>query len=267
MRRMRLFSGNEEGQRIEERSKLTIGKQPIIHRLKHAVPYFERLETSLILKKWKMPRNLTIITCHNYKNIPLFEKCLRLHMILDYVVLFEKRNPWKGTYKIENIYHFLTKKYKSMGVRKTPYVLYCDASDVIIKKDLFKVMDAFESLECDLVFGSTMSGRGWSRKSKVWEWNHVIAKKRNRYLNAGVCMGKWDFMTEVFEEAIKYIDIDNRIVEREVLDRYGIEASEVEKHYPDPYERNSDQDILRAIHPLFWPDMSIDYFNDLIYRN
>lgn len=266
MLKMRLFEGNEEGQKLEKKQKLTLGNQPIIHRMKHAIAFQEEKEKTTAIERWELPGDLLIITCHNSKEITLFEKNLRMYGF-NHVSLHDYRNPWKNTYKIENLYYFLSGDYINFRVRKCPYVLFCDAFDVVICDNPAEIISRFKESNCDLLFGSTMSKRGLARTSRILQWNNIIGKKRDRHLSAGVCVGKWDFILKVYEEALKYIDIDNRYLEYEILKKYGIEAPETTKNWPDNFVRHSDQDILRIIHPLFYPQMEIDYFNYLCYRN
>ena len=222
--------------KIPRGKKLRAGYQPIIHRQKR-VEVFWPLDPSLE-NKFKCPENLTIVTVSTYSEKSIFEQSLDFLGIVNYVVLSKLiETVWHGMYKIKWILEFL-----QSGKCKTEYLLYCDARDTILIDDPQRVLDIFETMECELIFNSTKQKRGilW-HMPQFLDWMRIVAKKGGRYLNAGAFIGKTKFIQQVLESAVTLIG-----------------------RFPRPY---SDQEILRYLHPAFYPEMDIDYCNHIFYRN
>lgn len=240
--------------------KLLRTMQPITHRLHIAVSQFETMKrTGSLYKKFKKPEELTIITCHNYGSRTLFEQNMDYLGIEDYVVMGKEYDIWKCVYKIG-----LVLEYMNSNVKKTPYILICDACDVIIKDDPRKIIHIFKYMNFDILFGSTMYYKDWEYMPDKHEWAKSISKKEKRYLNAGVCIGKWDFVKKVFAYASKYVVPDSLYDcadgrARHISSQYGTLSN-----FP---EGAGEQTIFRYIHDKFYPRMDIDYNNYLIYRN
>ena len=99
------------------------------------------------------------------------------------------------------------------------------------------------------------------------EWTDRIAKESGygeRYLNAGVFVGKTSFLREVMEAAMEYVTEDaiSRREYEEMLQKEGAR----ENLPPFPKGMRSDQLILRYLHRQFYPRMKIDYKNRLALR-
>jgi len=198
----------------------------------------------------KKPDDLTIITCHNYSEPPLFEQSLKFFGIQDYVVLNESfKGPWHHSLKLEWML-----KYLKSGRCITEFLLFCDARDSVICGDLEQVIHFFKLLsDCDLLFNSTMAHYGiYYANRDVWLQTQVITKKKGRYLNSGVYIGRSDYITEIFEKAVTLVKAAEPISF----------SPEGEKNYI--YQ---DQDILRLMYPVLYPRIDIDYWNDIFYRN
>jgi hypothetical protein len=61
---------------------------------------------------------------------------------------------------------------------------------------------------------------------------------------------------------------DNDITEEKYRQLgYGVYNMELCERLPEFPKGCQDQDILRYIHPQFYPDMKIDYDNELAFRN
>ena len=217
-----------------KRPKLSPGHQSIIHRYKY-IDYFFPLDPNL-KNKFTKPENLTLVTAHNYSEKSIFEQSLDHFGITPYVVL-KKEGEWRDRYKIDWMLEFL-----QAGECKTEYLLFCDARDAFVIDDLHKAFDIFLKMKCELVFNSTMSTRGIMKNMpQLWSWTKRVARKRTRYLNAGAFIGRAAFIQKVWEAALPLIG-----------------------RFPNPED---EQDILRYLHPVFYPELDIDYANDIFYRN
>lgn len=219
------------------RRKWRLGMQPITHR-RQKIKLQWPLDLSL-RGAFRRLEDLTIITVSTRKEKSVFEQSLDFLGIEGCVVLsglFE--GDWRHVLKIKWILEYL-----SSGKCKTPYVLYCDAFDAIMRDDPQKVLDTFRRLGNKIIFGSTMSRRGiFNVVPDLFEWTQTVARKSGRYLNAGVFIGEVDFTKFIFSEASKLIG----------------------KFHRTDY---SDQDIFRYLHRIFYPDVDIDYLNEIVYRN
>jgi len=250
-------------QNITREKKLTVGHQPIIHRTKWANFFFLIMKRDPLMEGvFKCPNNLTVATVNTYREKSLFEKSLD-YVGVDHVVLQEPfKGPWKSILKLKFVLNYL-----KSGSCKTDYFLYCDARDAILWDDPQKIVDVLESTECDLLFGSTMFKGGWMCMPKVREWTKTVARKKGRYLNAGVFIGKPDFIKEVLEEASKYFSKKGLTkLQYDKLGR-GLRDTKLCKALPKYPKGALDQDILRFLHPKFYPKMDIDYRNQIAYRN
>jgi hypothetical protein len=217
--------------------KLRLGMQPITHRMKKVKVQWP-LDPSLE-GAFRKPDDLTIITINTTGQKGYFERSLDFLGIEDYVVLKgEFEGPWRHVLKIGWIVDYL-----ESGECGTPYLLYCDSFDSILRDDSQKVLDIFLRMGKMIVFGSTMSRRGiFTHFPDLFEWTLEVGKKSGRYLNAGTFIGETEFVRKVYGVAEGMIGIY-------------------------PRTDYSDQDIFRYLHPVFYPHMDVDYFNELFYRN
>jgi len=234
--------------------KIAAPYSSIIHREKFAVKYFRDLRTAYWMwHAYKTPKELTIITLHNYTEKSLFERSLDFLGIDDYVVLTELfEGPWRHTLKIQWILNYLR-----TGKCKTKYLLYCDARDSILRVDPQIVLDLFLERNVSLLFNATMSKKGFSAMPEILDWTRCHSPRSGRYLNAGAFIGSTNLIQRVFEEAMKYIDPDE----------YFVRATPKFDELPEYPKGADDQNILRYILPTFHPAMDIDYYNRIFYRN
>jgi len=160
--------------------------------------------------------------------------------ITDYEVLrWPTQGSWRNIFKI-----ILVLNYLQSRECKTPYILYCDAFDTIVVNDLRKAVTVFEASGTQVLFSSTVGvGNIYREQNDLWEWSRSVALRDKRYLNAGVYIGTTDFVTRMLDEALKLV-------------------GKVSKH-----STRSDQDVLRYLHRDLYPEMGIDYFNEIAYRN
>ena len=241
--------------------------QPIIHDRHIVKDAFETLKSQTEKNIFENPDNLTIVTCRNegsmedriishlsgYEDVSILESNLD-YLGIDLVVLKDARLPWRNTFKFEIVLNYL-----NSGECDTEYFMYCDAIDVIFKDDPQRVIDIFESEDCDALFMSTNATDGYSCMPEVKEFADKINGGNGRYLNSGVYIGKTSFVKEMFEEAIKYAI------------PHGVTMGEYHewlKTNPPNYPQGSqDQDIFRYIEPKFYPRLKIDYKNKMAYRS
>jgi len=239
------------------------GGQLIVHRYKKAIWRFSDMVEEGNLKN-KLPGNmrrirkvrnvyknafrnsdlsdLAIVTVHNYDEKSLFEQNLDFLGVEDYTVL-KHSGEWKMTHKYVYLLEFIEEC-------KKPYILFCDARDTVFIDDPAKIVPAFKKFKCEVLFNSTLSARGifksyeWTAPLYWWTRGIIGLGWRKRYPNAGVFIGKVEFVKEIAETILFYCE------------RMGCR-----------YPPNSDQDVLRSIYPWYWPRMLIDCYNYLIYRN
>ena len=164
-------------------------EQPIIHDRHIVKEQFQKLKANGELK-FKKPDNLTIATCRNsgtledriiphlsgYEQTSILEENMK-YLGLDLVVLRDDRLPWRNTFKFEMLHNYL-----KSGECTTEYFMCLDAIDVIWRDKPQRVIDMFESFDCDALFMSTNSTDGYNCMPEVKEWVDTINKK-NRYLN------------------------------------------------------------------------------------
>ena len=138
--------------------------QPLVHDRHIVKKEFQNLVNNQ-LKQFDMPENLTIVTCRNegtledriiphlsgYEEESILESNMR-YLGLDLVVLRDDRLPWRNTFKFEMLHNYL-----KSGECTTEYFMSLDAIDVIWRDKPQRVIDMFESFDCDALFMSTNS--------------------------------------------------------------------------------------------------------------
>ena len=241
--------------------------QPIIHDRHIVKGAFEILKSKVERNSFKLPDDLTIVTCRNegsmedriishlsgYGDVSILESNLD-YLGIDLVVLKDARLPWRNTFKFEMICNYL-----NSGKCTTEYFMCCDAIDVIFQDDPQTVIDIFESFDCDCLFMSTHGLDGYSCMENVKNFVDKINGDSGRYLNSGVYIGKTSFVKEMFDMAMEYA-----IPHGVTMGGYR----EYLESKPEDYPRGSqDQDIFRYIEPKFYPRMKVDYQNMMAYRS
>ncbi len=235
---------------------------PIIHNKRLAeILYAMMVRFPSVGNLYRRPHDLEIITAHNYAEISLFEKSLASLGINDVTVLQEPFNgPWRNTLKLK-----WTKKHLESNRQGPAYVLFCDADDTVLIGDPNKILNTFISKNCKLLFMSTSFMGGFACMPQVKKWSDGIFP--GRYLNSGVFVGERDFLLAVLTEAHKYITENDITAEASQRLGHGVFSKALCERLPDYPKGAQDQDILRYIHPQFYPDMQIDYGNELAFRN
>ena len=241
--------------------------QPIIHDRHVVKKVFEHMKANEINKgAFKRPNNLTVLTAKNegehdrmiphlqgYNEITIFEQSLNYLGIDDYVVLSKKMDAskWRCSHKINWVLDYL-----NSDKCETELILCCDAIDVIFTDDLQRVVNIFESFECDLLFMSTKDNNGYHFMPDVLEF--VNDTHPNRYLNAGVWIGKVDFVKDFLKTASQFVG-ENDVTFAE----YGEWLTKPNPNYP---AGGYDQDIFRFLEPKFYPQLKVDHENLMAYR-
>jgi len=264
--------------------------QPIIHDRHIVKKAFELFKSQNVWKKnfntmdstssvvdnpfdpiFQHPKDLTIVTCRNegtledriiphlsgYEETSILEENMK-YLGLDLVVLKDDRLPWRNTFKFEMLHKYLNAWKNGRGYCTTKYFMCLDAIDVIFVDDPQRVIDIFESFDCDALFMSTHSTDGYNCMPKVKEWVDTI-NIPGRYLNSGVYIGKTSFVKEMVEEAMKYT-----IPHGVTMDDYRDYLNSQPADYP---KGSQDQDIFRYIEQKFYPRIRVDYNNIMAFRS
>ncbi len=243
--------------------------QPIVHDRHHVKRLFESMKANNTHKNFfTKPNNLTILTCRNkgsmedriiphlkgYEDVSILESSLDYLGIKSPVVLRDDRLPWRNTFKFEMILNYL-----QSGKCNTEYFMYCDAIDVIFVDNPQKVIDIFESFNCEALFMSTNATDGYGCMPETKKIIDKINGGNNRYLNSGVYIGKTKFIEKIIKEAMKYA-----LPHGVTMDKYHDYLKLNPPNYP---QGSQDQDIFRFIEPKFYPKLKVDYQNLMAYRS
>jgi hypothetical protein len=231
--------------------------QPLIHREKLARRILDRMNSSpSYAKRFAKPDELTIVTAHDYPEKSLFEQSLDYVLDGDYVVLQRPTQGfWRNWLKVRWLHEFLAN-----GGCKTEFLLFCDASDVVLKGDPRVALDLLDQRRCDWLFMSTNSGVGSAQIPWLHRWADSI--RPGRYLNAGVWVARTVFAKTVLAEMAQL-------------------AERLEQHHPHGHRGmwidardglpacrfGCDQYLFRSLQPRYHPRMQVDYDNQLAYRN
>lgn len=243
--------------------------QPVVHDRHLVKEIFHNMKRNNVHRNaFEIPSNLTIVLCRNrgslahktiphlsgYEEYPILQQNLEYLGINDYVVL-SKELPWQWTDKIRLILKFLQEEKCD-----TELLMYCDPIDVIFRDSPQRVIDIFESFNCDLLFMSTTPGvnDGYNCMPDVKLWADSDPERRGRYINAGVFIGKTTFIKEFLEDSLNYCT-DN--------DCMTHNWQEYLKSKPVNFPvGGADQDIFRFLEPKYYPRVKVDYRNIMAYR-
>ena len=235
---------------------------PVIHNKRLGeILYGMMIQVPELQGCYHRPANLEIVTCHNYPVLSLLEKSLDYLGIKGGTVLKENFDgPWRNTFKLKWLLAYLEKFPDG-----PENVLFCDADDAIVAGDPAKTLAVFQRKKCKLLFMSTSFMGGYACMPEMKLWSDQI--RPGRYLNSGVYIGRRDYLTTVLKKASAYITDADITAEESKRLGHGVFNTELCRRLPDYPRGSQDQDILRYIHPQFYPDMQIDYDNELAFRN
>jgi hypothetical protein len=244
-------------------------EQPIIHNRFIVKEIFELMKKQGTYKGlFSCPSSLTITTCRNsgpmtdriipelegYEDVSLLESSLQHLGIHTLNRLESSELPWRNTFKFE----LLNEYFNSVECTGTEYFMCCDAIDVIFRDDPHRVIDIFESFDCDMLFMSTNSTDGYDCMPEVFDIVKTINGDNGRYLNSGVYIGRTSFVREVIRDCMK-LAIPHGVT----MDDYREYLDSKPKDYP---KGSQDQDIFRYLEPHFYPRIKVDYENRMAYR-
>lgn len=211
------------------------------------------------------PTNLHIVLVHNYDKEPLMARSLRCAGIHDFVTMTpDGPGPWRHTEKLRALNDFLQ---SSRSARE--YLLYADSDDAVLRNDPARAVNLLHECSCDLLFSGTSHPAGYRWMPEVARWANSHADQHaggaeHQYLNAGVFVGKTDFLREVVAAAMEYVTTEDLTMPEYV--RAQMEHS-LSDQCPDfPKGVGCDQAILRYLHPWFYPRMKIDFRGQLASR-
>jgi hypothetical protein len=204
------------------------------------------------------PSNLTIITCHNYTEKTYAEKHMD-YVGIDYVTLQpdDLTARWRNSNKISLPYEYIRD-----GKCNTDYVLLIDSDDVVFVNDPSTCITAFDSYGCDMLFCAVY--RKVNNYQLMEEKREEIVKLSNAemYINAGVWIGKINSVLDILENAYSFVDdsvYNGKYSDYVDLRNGRMDISFRDEWFPNyPYGVPSDQDILRWIHPEYYPRMLVD---------
>lgn len=176
---------------------------------------------------------------------------------INYVIL---DNYQKWISKIEGLKDYISINYKDLP----EYILYLDAFDTLILKDILNPKALLDYYNCKVLFNSepaywhtgfpTPDGANVDYYDKLYYegkdyYTHLNKKKYNRFfdngLNAGVFLGIKDYMLEILEKAL-FLMKDNP-----------------EKEFPHGCQ--DDQCTLRYLHNTYFDNISVDLYNNFFY--
>ena len=235
---------------------------PVIHNKRLGeILYSMMTQVPELRCRYRRPVDLEIITCHNYPSRSLLEKSLDYLGIGEHTVLKERFDgPWRNTFKLKWLLRYLEQFPEG-----PEHVLFCDADDAIVAGDPAKVLSVFQRKKCKLLFMSTSFMGGYACMPEMKRWTDQI--RPGRYLNSGVYIGRRDYLATVLRAASAYITDADITAEESKRLGHGVFNTELCRRLPEYPKGSQDQDILRYIHPQFYPHMQIDYDNELAFRN
>ena len=208
----------------------------------------------------RCPDNLTIVLIHNYEKTPLMEQSLRYAGIANYVVLKPVyEGEWRDSIKLTTLLNYL-----QSGACQTEFLLYADSRDAFLRAEPQKAITYLQELNCDCLFSSESACYGYECMPEIKAWanqNAVTHGYQEQYINTGVFFGRTKFISELLQEAKQYI-VPTEFSRAEF--RQHLFAGSLCNVLPNfPKGVGSDQQIIRWLHPHFYPRMQCDYAGHL----
>lgn len=118
---------------------------------------------------------------------------------------------WNNTKKIESILNDLNEI-------KTEYVLILDGRDTIITHNLDDTfIEKFESLGKPIIYNGTPFAFPEEEIESLYDL--LACKNRNKFLNAGVCIGKRDALIEFYNYVLEEKKLDPKTISEQLLVR------------------------------------------------
>jgi hypothetical protein len=234
------------------RFKTNFNNAPILHDSQLGNRYQRLIEADIKFQNsFQSDPRLSIYLAHNYDHQSLLERNLNYLGIKDYKCLNLPLKPWSHVLRLR----FFVKWLETC---KTEYVLHCDADDVVFTKSPKEILDLFFKFNAKLVYGSTDFSRGYQCMPDQFSW--AESKHPARYINAGVFIGKTQFVLQFYKNVLNYVSD----TPSSAKDFYEDELRFKEKF---PYGIGCDQPIVRFLEPEFYPDIKLDADNNFVFRN
>jgi hypothetical protein len=206
------------------------------HRFK---PHWDEVRNAFFsspVQRVEPPADLTLITCNNgHEAMGLLERsCQRWGQ--PYLTCGQGRDPWVNSKdKPEAILDALDRV-------NTDYVMYADSRDAILVRELTSVVPTLkkEYPGCRLLMGADRINWPNVKRFKTFEQSLPGADNAGKfsYLNGGVWVGERDFAREFFRRVLKTS--------------------------PVPEAAESEQGLLKALFPDYYPELQLDYQSKII---
>jgi hypothetical protein len=230
---------------------------PIVHDDEIAQGIQASLERAGTLRNaFSCPSDLSIFTAHNYPEPSLLERNLAFLGVSNVHVINRPVTTWSNSLRVRWFVDYLENDCR------TPYVLYCDANDVILQDSPQAALDRFHEARCGVYFCSTKWSHGYSCIPDVRNWAERVHP--GRYLNCGVFMGRADAAIEVFRRVLDYVTDDDT---RDNADSQAFYRDELKYAEGFPRGTGCDQAILRYLEPQLYPGVQIDAESRMVWRN
>jgi hypothetical protein len=198
---------------------------------------------------------LTIVLINTWGRPTLMERCLAHLGIRDHVVLGAGITTWDWALKAT-----LLRDYLRTGMsRRTEYVMYLDAGDILLFTDPCVLVERFTARDAELVFMGESVAYPWGYPA-LEEKERVIAARENclpffRFLNSGAFIGKRDYLWSVLEDT----DLSDDAYYRQKFE------------WDSPSQREDgrvfcDQLMWRNTYCARYPEIKLDYNADMFIR-
>jgi len=212
----------------------------------------------------RLPDSLTVLLVHDRTHETVMERSLRYLGIREFLVARPASGTrWKNALKVE-----LGLEALRNHPTPTPYVLYADADDCVLRDDPAKAIELLERSEHDVLFSNTPYRDPGGHMPEVHDWVDASCPPgtgRARYLNAGVFIGRWEAVVEIFETAEACLAVPAGESPPRATSRRAIGDVVAAENFP--YGRSSDQRVLRYLQPQFHPSVGVDFTGQLAHRH
>ena len=204
----------------------------------------------------RCPENLTIVLMHNYRDEPLAERALKYTGIDNYIVLEPQfEGEWRDSIKLTTIADFL-----ESGKCSTEYLLYMDSRDACLRADPAEGIRLLEETGIECLFSAETQFYGYECIPDTKQWANQNARQHEApelYINAGVFLGRTEFIRELLRASMQYIHSEELTRSAFQKHLFGGTLCNTLPDYPNGV--GSDQQIIRFLHPTFYPRMQCDY--------
>lgn len=150
-------------------------------------------------RSFQISDEISIISIMNkecYNESFLAKQCEKNHIKIHNTALYE--SDWTNTIKIEHILQCLFKI-------DTPYVLILDGRDTIIIHDLdTEFLSKYKSFKTPIIYNGTPVA--YPKKAIEPIQEIIKIKGKQKFLNAGVCIGEKNALINFYEKAVKIKD-------------------------------------------------------------